>query len=34
VQQVLNRNLQALMRIIVELSVEIEEADFLFTDVF
>jgi len=30
----LNRNLQTLMRIIIELTVEIQEPDYLFTDVY
>lgn len=30
----INRNLQTLIRIIIELTVEISEADFLFTDVY
>lgn len=30
----INRNLQTLVRIIIELTVEISEADFLFTDVY
>lgn len=30
----LNRNIQTLMRIIIELTVEISEADFLFTEVY
>ena len=30
----LNRNILTLMRIIIELTVEISEADFLFTEVY